>query len=77
MIELKGEGSLPRVAVVAGRKVGKAVERNRAKRKLRAAAQSADLSPATDYILIADADTSAIHVHELTDMLTAHARHSE
>jgi ribonuclease P protein component len=46
-----------RVAIVAGRAVGNAVQRNRAKRRLRAAARQARL-PATD--LVVDARRAAI-----------------
>ncbi len=43
----------PRVGVVAGRKVGHAVHRNRAKRRLREAASRTDLRPGTDYVMVA------------------------
>lgn len=46
-----------RVAVVAGKAVGNAVQRNRAKRRLRAAARQARL-PATD--LVVDARRAAV-----------------
>lgn len=42
-----------RVAVVAGRKVGGAVERNRAKRRLRAALSQAELPVGVDVVLVA------------------------
>ena len=44
---------MPRVGIVAGKKVGNAVNRNRAKRRLREAAHLAVLRSQTDYILIA------------------------
>lgn len=44
---------VPRVGIVAGKKVGNAVNRNRAKRRLREAASQAKLRSHTDYILIA------------------------
>jgi len=47
----------PRVAVVAGRAVGNAVRRNRAKRRLRAAARQVAL-PAVD--LVVDARPAAV-----------------
>lgn len=47
----------PRVAIVAGKAVGNAVRRNRAKRRLRAAARQARL-PAVD--LVVDARRAAI-----------------
>ena len=41
----RDEDGRPRVAVVAGRAVGNAVRRNRAKRRLRAAARQVSLPP--------------------------------
>lgn len=54
---IPGPSDTPRVAVIAGKKVGKAVERNRAKRRMRAAAEAAQLSAGTDYVLIANRST--------------------
>lgn len=42
-----------RVGVVAGRKVGNAVQRNRAKRRLREALRRVRLEPGVDYVVIA------------------------
>lgn len=46
------DGEAARVAVVAGRKVGGAVARNRIKRRLRAAVRSVALAQGTDVVLI-------------------------
>lgn len=52
MLEEAGEGP-PRVGVVAGRRVGNAVRRNRAKRRLREAVARVPLVPGTTYVLVA------------------------
>jgi ribonuclease P protein component len=49
-----------RIAVVAGRKVGGAVARNRARRRLRAFARELDLPAALDVVLVARADAVAL-----------------
>jgi ribonuclease P protein component len=54
------EGAVVRIGFTASRKVGNAVVRNRAKRRLRAAADellARDGRPGTDYVLIARAGT--------------------
>lgn len=50
----------PRVAVVASRRVGGAVQRNRAKRVLREAARTIDWAPATDIVLVARAAAARV-----------------
>ena len=44
----------PQVGFVAGKRVGSAVARNRAKRRMRAAAFLSDLKRDTVYVLVAD-----------------------
>lgn len=50
-----GEPGTPRVAFVAGRSVGGAVRRNRAKRRLREALRLVDLPAGRDYVVVATA----------------------
>ena len=51
---MKGSPGVAALGVVAGRKVGSAVRRNRAKRRLREAAAKSHLKRDTVYVLIAD-----------------------
>lgn len=67
---LEGPSTVPRVGIVAGKKVGNAVNRNRARRRLREAASSADLRPQTDYILIADPETTEIAFRDLVGAIS-------
>lgn len=48
-----GDSERTRVGLVAGRRVGKAVVRNRVKRRLRAAWASIDPVPGGDYVIVA------------------------
>ncbi|MEN8237764.1 MAG: ribonuclease P protein component [Actinomycetota bacterium] len=54
VIQAPGETTPTEVGFVAGKKVGNAVARNRAKRRLREAARRVHLAPATRYVVIAD-----------------------
>ncbi len=68
------EGSGPRVGFTASRKVGNAVLRNRAKRRLRGAAAeilAKQGNPGTDYVLIARSETVARSYRALCDDLAA------
>lgn len=73
-------GAVPRVAVVASRRVGNAVARNRAKRLLREAARTIPWAPGTDVVLVArgtcaDSRTPAVRaeLEQLADHLGVHA----
>ncbi len=56
MITVDGQPGPPRVGFVAGRNVGGAVVRNRAKRRLREAVARTELRDGVDYVVIASAD---------------------
>lgn len=51
-----GDPGAPQVGFVAGRRVGNAVRRNRAKRRLRAAAEAVPLDRDTAYVVIASSE---------------------
>jgi ribonuclease P protein component len=75
-----GEMQSVRVGFTASRKVGNAVARNRAKRRMRAAARSilADRGkPGTDYVLIARSFTAERPFAELLTDLAAALRRIE
>jgi ribonuclease P protein component len=62
----RDEGA-PRVAVVASRRVGNAVNRNRAKRVLREAARHVAWAPGTDVVLVARGACAATPMGEVRD----------
>ncbi len=53
MITTRGDTGPPRVGFVAGKRIGNAVDRNRAKRRLRAAMAEVALNDDTVYLVIA------------------------
>lgn len=74
VLTLEGPSKTPRVGIVAGKKVGNAVERNRAKRRLREAAARADLRPSSDYILIADPECNETALEDLIEAISGKDR---
>ncbi len=60
----------PRLAVIAGRQVGTAVARNRAKRRLREAAARSPMKSGRDYIVIADPAVNEVPFHQLIAWMT-------
>jgi ribonuclease P protein component len=54
VIQAPSESAPTEVGFVAGKKVGNAVARNRAKRRLREAFRRVNLAPATTYVVIAE-----------------------
>ena len=71
MIRTQGETGPPQVGIVAGRGVGNAVRRNRAKRRLRAAAGLAELQPGATYVVVASPAVVDMPFQELVDRLSA------
>ena len=71
MIRLAGENDEPQLGVVAGKKVGSAVARNRAKRRLRAAASRCELKPNTVYVLVAERGVLTAEFSRLVDWISA------
>ena len=53
VIQAPSSTAVPEVGFVAGKKVGNAVARNRAKRRLREAMRGRSLAPGTTYVVIA------------------------
>lgn len=71
----RGDVDNPRAAVVASRRVGDAVRRNRAKRLLREAARQVGWRPGLDLVLVARADCAAAQLDEVVHDLRAAAEH--
>ena len=70
ILTLEGPSAVPRIGIVAGKKAGNAVNRNRAKRRLREAAFRAQLRPHTDYILIAGLECNEIALRDLVEAVS-------
>ena len=71
MVAAPGEPGTPQIGVVAGKRVGNAVRRNRAKRRLRAALCGVALTEGTAYIVIAGHDVPDVEYRRLELWLTA------
>ena len=69
MIQASGNSTTPEVGVVAGKRVGNAVKRNRAKRRLRAAIHAANLRRNTAYVVVASSGVLDASFVELTNWL--------
>lgn len=77
VIESDGLRDLPEIGFVAGRRVGNAVRRNTAKRRMREAAMRAPFRPGRAYVLIASARVVDQPFRELVDDLCAAAAADE
>ncbi len=72
----RGDEDPARVAVVAGRRVGGAVQRNRAKRRVRAALQHSALPDGTDIVITCRTDAVDTPFAQLCqDLATGLQRH--
>ncbi len=69
VLQADGHRSTPEVGVVAGKSVGNAVQRNRAKRRLREVAQAVDLQPHTAYVVVASPQVLDAPFSELNDWM--------
>jgi ribonuclease P protein component len=70
-VRRRGDDDTARIAVVAGRKVGGAVERNRAKRRLRAALAATPLSSGTDIVVVARRPAVSVAFDRLSEQVDA------
>jgi ribonuclease P protein component len=59
----------PRLGLVVSRSCGSAVRRNRIKRRLRSAADTVELKPGTDYVIIATSQVADARFERLTSWL--------
>ncbi len=71
MIRASGPPGPPRVGLVAGRNVGNAVARNRAKRRIRAALERTSLEVGNDYIVVATGVVLYVTFGRLVEWLQA------
>ena len=69
MIRTPAETGPPQVGFVASRRVGNAVRRNRAKRRLREAMMCVELQPDTAYVVVAPESAVTTDFEELISRL--------
>ncbi|TDI46793.1 MAG: ribonuclease P protein component [Acidobacteria bacterium] len=69
VISASGDSGPAQVGIVAGRGVGNAVRRNRAKRRLREALSLVELRPGTAYVVIASHEVVAMPFDRLVRRL--------
>jgi ribonuclease P protein component len=77
VIRLATDLGHPRLGIVAGRRLGNAVTRNRVKRRIRAAAAEATLEASTDYVIVPTPDAGTVPFTELVKALQLTARSEE
>jgi ribonuclease P protein component len=64
-----GPDGPPRVGFLVSRSCGTAVKRNRIKRRLRSAAESVELQPGTDYVIIATDQVAQVPYRQIVNWL--------
>lgn len=69
ILEAPGQPGMARCGLVIGKKVGNAVTRNRARRRLRHALVEVTLSPGSDYVVMADRDVVTVSFPTLVEWL--------
>ena len=77
MICASGERGAPQVGIVASRRVGGAVTRNRAKRRLREALMRVELRQDTAYVVVASPDVATMGFEHLVHGLGSAIADSE
>ena len=77
VIRLANDLGHPRIGIVAGRRLGSAVTRNRVKRRIRAAAAEANLHPASDYVIVPTPLAATVPFDELVAAIERAARPEE
>ena len=74
VIRLATDLDHPRLGIVAGRRLGGAVTRNRVKRRIRAAATEANLDPGSDYVIVPTSAAATVAFVDLVAAIMAAAR---
>lgn len=74
VIRLSNDLDHPRLGIVAGRRLGNAVTRNRVRRRVRAAATEAELDSAADYVIVPTAAAATVPFEELVAAVESGAR---
>ncbi len=77
MVSAPGIPGTTRIGLIAGRRVGGSVRRNRAKRRIRHALAGVDLPPATDLVVIASPAVVTADFQVLVDWLRSAIGHEE
>ncbi len=77
VIRLRTDLGHPRIGIVAGKRLGNAVTRNRVKRRIRAAAAAATLDASTDYVIVPTPDATTARFTDLVTAIELAARSEE